>query len=194
MKNKSIKNIVFYIALIPYAILAFMCIYYAIVGYGYNLGKTAYGFLAVGNFLPDVFSDILDMCLEPIPLCTVVLWIGYQLYYFISFKSDKKEPVVQEGNGGVPKTINLKKILFFVSISCWGVYFASGIVAFFIGANAGGGLFSSTMEYGMDALLHTLFWNLISFSIIPILPIALLYIIIYVIVKKKEEKRNNNDY
>ena len=169
--------------------MAFTCIYYAIVGYGYNLGKTAYGFLAIGNFLPELFSDILDKCLEPVPLCTVVLWIGYQLYYFISFKSDKKVPVAQEGNGSSSKKISLRKIIFWISVSCWGVYFASGIVAFFNGANTGGGLFGSSMEYGMDALLDTLLWNLICFSIIPILPISLLYIIIYVIVKKKEEKK-----
>ncbi len=171
MKNKTIKNIIFYIALIPYAVLAFMCIYYAIVGYGYNLGKNAYGFVAVGNFLPDVFSNILDKCLEPVPLCTVVLWIGYQLYYIISFKSDKKVPAAQEENAKGSKKISLRKIVFWISISCWGAYFASGL------------------EYGMDALADTLLWNLIRFSVIPILPISLLYIIIYVIVKLKEEKK-----
>ena len=59
MKNKNIKNILFYIAVIPYIILLFMCIYYAIIGYGYNLVNTAYGFIAVGNFLGDVFSKII---------------------------------------------------------------------------------------------------------------------------------------
>lgn len=53
------------------------------------------------------------------------------------------------------------------------------------------GLFDHTREYGIDALLHTLFWNLLSFSIIPVLPISLLYIIIYVIVKKKEKNSIN---
>jgi len=170
MKNKTIKDNIFYITLIPYAVLAFMCIYYAIAGYGYNLGKTAYGFLAIGNFLPEVFSDIFDMCLEPVPLCILVLWVGYQLYYFISFKSNKKVPGAQDENEKVSKKISVRKIIFWISIACWVAYFASGF------AN------------GMDALADTLLWNLFVFSVIPILPITLLYIIIYVIVNLKEKK------
>lgn len=193
MKNKNIKNVLFYIALLPYVILLFMCIYYATIGYGYNLGNMAYGFVAVGQFLGDVYVNIINMFFNPITLCIIILWIGYQIYYFISFKSDKKEKVVtKEINVSTSKTINLKKILFFVSILCWIIYFASGIFAFFFGSNTGGGLFYSTMEYGIDALLHTLFWNLLAFSLIPVLPISLLYIIIYLIVKKREEKNSSN--
>ena len=56
-------------------------------------------------------------------------------------------------------------------------------------AETGGGLFYPKMEYGMDALVSTLFWNLIAFSIIPVLPISLLYIVIYMIVNKRKKKR-----
>ena len=194
MKNKNIKNILFYIAVIPYIILLFMCIYYAIIGYGYNLGNTAYGFIAVGNFLGDVFSKIIKyLFFNPIALCIIILWIGYQIYYFISFKSDNKEKseYFQESNLYNKKNISFKKILFFISILCWVIYFASGIFAFFFGSNTGGGLFNPTMEYGIDALLHTLLWNLTAFSLIPVLPSSLLYIIIYVIVKKKEKNSIN---
>lgn len=51
------------------------------------------------------------------------------------------------------------------------------------------GLFSQKMEYGMDALVSTLVLNLIGFSIIPVLPISLLYIIIYVIIYKRNKKK-----
>ena len=191
MKNKNIKNVLFYIALLPYVILLFMCIYYAIIGFDYGLGELAYGFLAVGIFLSYVYSNIIFiMFFNPITLCIIILWIGYQIYYLISFKSDKKEKVVtKECNGSTSKNINLKKILFFVSILCWIIYFASGIFAFFFGSNTGRGLFDRTMEYGIDALLHTLLFNLITFSLIPVLPISLLYIIIYWIVKKRKEKK-----
>jgi len=185
MKNKGIKNAIFCIAMIPYAVLVIMCIYYAIAGYGYNLGKTAYGIVAIGNFLPDIFSDILDKCFEPFPLCTAVLWVGYQLYYLISFKSDKKVDAVREKNGNASKKVSIRKIIFWISVSCWGVYFASGIVAFFDEV----GFFGSSIEDGMDALADTLLWNLFRFSIIPILPITLLYIIIYVVVKMIDEKK-----
>lgn len=193
MKNKNIKNILFYIALIPYVILIFICIYYAIIGYGYDLGNKYYGFVAVGQLLADFLANIINMYFNPIILCIIILWIGYQIYYYISFRSDKKEKIVgKESNGSTSKSINFKNILFFVSILCWIIYFALGIFAFFFGSNTGGGLLYPTMEYGIDAFLHTLFWNLLAFSIIPILPISLLYIIIYLMIKKKEKNRNIN--
>ena len=72
-----------------------MCIFYAIIGYGYNLGNTAYGFVAIAEFLEDVFANIINMFFNPITLCIIIfiiiLWIGYQICYFISFESDKKE-------------------------------------------------------------------------------------------------------
>lgn len=188
MKNKNIKDILFYITLVPYMVLVFMTIYYAISGYGYNLGNTAYGVLAVGNFLRDVFSNVIGLFLNPLTLVIIILWISYQIYYFISYENNKKEinKYNKENNKKNAKNINLKKILFVISILCWIIYFASGIFAFFFGSNTGGGLFNSTVEYGMDAFLNTLFWNLILFSIIPILPISLLYIIFYIIIKKKK--------
>lgn len=42
--------------------------------------------------------------------------------------------------------------------------------------------------YGIDALTETLFWNGITFSIIPILPISLIYQIIYVVIYFKNKK------
>ena len=196
MENKNIKKILLYISLIPYIILIFMCICYAVVGYGYNLGNTAYGFIAVVNFLGDVYSKIIKyLFFNPVALCIIILWIGYQIYYFISFKSENKEKSkhFQENNGNNKKIyVYVKKILFFISILCWVIYFTSGVFAFFFGSNTGGGLFNPEMEYGIDALLHTLLWNLTAFSLIPVLPSSLLYIIIYIILKRKEEKNSCN--
>ena len=117
-----------------------MCIYYAIIGYGYNLGNIAYGFIAVGNFLGDVFGNVINLFFNPITLCIIILWIGYQIYYFINFKSDKKEngEYSKESNRYKSKNINFKKILFLVSVLCWIIYFASGIFAFFFGSYTGG--------------------------------------------------------
>lgn len=142
MKNKNIKKTLFYIALLPYVIVLFMCIYHAIFGYnyGYNLEYTAYGIKAVSEFLIDVLVNITQLFFNPITLCIIILWIGYQIYYFISFKSNKKEKAeyFKESNVYTSKNINLKKILFFISILCWIIYFASGIFAFFFGSNTGG--------------------------------------------------------
>ena len=83
------------------------------------------------------------------------------------------------------KKNKFKKILFYISMSCWIIYFLSGIYAFFLGYDIGG-LLETKIGYGMLAMKNALLWNLISFSIIPILPISLLYIIIYSIVNKRK--------
>ena len=123
--KKYIKNILLCIALLPYLIIIFMCIYYAITGYGYNLGNTAYGFIAIGNFLGDVLLDLwLDNPIITIPI--TVLWIGYQIYYFITFERKKKEnkTTLRENTKNTSKNINYKKIVFYISIGCWCLYFA----------------------------------------------------------------------
>lgn len=203
MKNKNIKKALFYITLIPYIILLFMCVYCAIIGYGWDLGKKAYGVIAIGNFLSYVYSDLILGALFSYPiitLCISILWIGYQIYYFISYKRNKNEKSVsfKEDDNYSKKSINFKKILFFICIICWIMYFAFGIFSFFFGVSAGG-IFGTEMEtiYGIEALKYTLFWTLIGFSLVPVLPFSLIYIIIYVIVnfyskKKKEEKNSNN--
>lgn len=124
-----------------------MCIYYSIIGYnyGYYLTDTAYGIKAVSEFLEDVFVNVINLCFNPITLCIIILWVGYQIYYFISFKSDKKEhgKYSKESNVHTSKNINLKKILFYISILCWVIYFASGVFAFFFGSNTGGRIIRS---------------------------------------------------
>lgn len=143
MKNKKIKNILFYITLLPYVFVVFMCIYYSIAGYKYGLKLeyTGYGLKAVSKFITDVYVGIMELLFNPITLCIIILWIGYLIYYFIDFKSDKKENDVvysKESNKHIKKNINFKKIVFFISILCWCIYFASGIYAFFFGSNTGG--------------------------------------------------------
>ena len=137
--KKHIKNILLGIALLPYIIIMIMCIYYAIIGYGYNLGNTAYGFIAIGNFLGDVLLDLwLDNPNITIPI--IVLWIGYQIYYFITFERKKKENkmMLKENTKNTSKNVNLKKIVFYISVGCCFLYFASGIYAFFFGSSVGG--------------------------------------------------------
>ena len=140
--NKYIKDILVGIALLPYIVIIIMCIYYAITGYGYNLGNTAYGFIAIGNFLGDVFVIILNLWLNNpiISIPITILWIGYQIYYFITFERKKKEnkTMLKENIRNTSKNINFKKIVFYISIGCWCIYFASGIFAFFFGSKTGG--------------------------------------------------------
>lgn len=194
MKNKSLKDIFFYLALIPYVLFVIMCIYYAIAGYDDFILGNVYGIAAVRVFILDIFGNVLIIFLRPIDFCLFFFWIGYQIYYFVTFNKCKKEEnenYQQSDNVNLKscnKKIGLKQILFYVSLVCWGLYFASGIYAFFFGSNAGGGLFSHYREYGIEAMVNTLYWTLIAFSVIPILPISLIYIIIYLVVKKRNEK------
>lgn len=191
MKNKSLKDILFYITLIPYVAFVIMCIYYAVAGYDDFIRGSVYGIDAAWGFMVEIFANVMFIFLKPIEFCLFFLWIGYQIYYFITYMKNKKESIIgnQQSDKNNHEEIGVKQILYYVSILCWAIYFASGIFAFAFGSNTGGGLLDSTREYGIDALTHTLFWNLLTFSIIPILPISLLYIIIYLIVKKREGKK-----
>lgn len=182
MKKNNIKKYLFYISLTPYLYVIIMSIFYAITGYGINLGNTAYGIDAMGNYLSDLFSDILLALFNPIIIIIAVLWISYQIYYFVSTGKDNHQNNNENKNES-PKCLDLKKIFFVISVLCWITYFLSGIWAFFFGSNTGGGLFNKIMEYGMDAMLHTWFWNLLAFSLIPVLPVSLIYIIIYLVVQ-----------
>ena len=190
MRKENIKKLILYVSLIPYIYVLLMCIYHAIFGYDYGLIGIApnYGFSAVGDVINvywfEVFTDF------DYKLFFLILCIIYQIYYFISYKkakSTEKEQATNKFN-----KISFKKILFIISIICWIIYFLTGIYAFFFGSNTGGGLFYPEIEYGIDAFLHTLFWNLIIFSAIPILPISLIYIIIYIIIKYKNRKQAIN--
>ena len=80
-----------------------------------------------------------------------------------------------------------RKVLYIISWGCWGLYLLTGVYAFFFGYSTG--IFEKTMVYGFEALSEVLFWNIIIFSVIPILPISTIYIVIYHINKLKNKKQ-----
>lgn len=186
MKKYKIKRILFYISLIPYAYTIIMSLYSAIFGFeGFH--STYYGLKGALEFLNDFYFNNIVFSWK---VWILILLICYQIYYLLTLRKGKKETVSREENANKEKRFSIKKILFIISIMCWIIYFLSGIYAFFFGSNTGGGLFSHTMEYGIDALVNTLFWNLLTFSVIPVLPITLIYIIVFLIVKYKEKKKD----
>lgn len=130
-KKKYIKHILFGISLLPYAILIYMCICYAVGGYRYPNGEEIiYGLHAMGILLENVyFAWVMSFALLPYTLPIVLisgLWIGYQIYYFITFKKSNKE-----NDENPVKKINLRKILFYIAIICWCLFFIDGIFIFF---------------------------------------------------------------
>lgn len=166
------KKTMLYISFFPYIYLIFSSLYYAIFGYTYNNAnaKTIYGIEAFfdnivnrfwfKNFI--MFNFIGFFC---------VCCIGYQIWFFINVKNKKK--------------LNIKKTLFIISLASWIIYFLSGIYAIFFGYKSG--WFYKTTIYGFEAFKEAIFWNLITFSIIPILPITLIYIAIYLISKMRQK-------
>lgn len=195
MENKTkkiYKNILLGIALLPYIIIIVMSLYSSIAGHE-SYGRVYYGFDAIGNYLGDLFNDWINLFVTfPINLIAIpiiVFWIGYQIYYFITFKRIRKEnkTEIKENHRNISKKINVRKIIFYICIACWCMYLASGVFAFFFGYEEG--IFYKHMIYGMDALISTYFWFGIALLIIPVLPISLLYIIIYVIANKRKKKK-----
>ena len=119
MKNKNMKEIILYS---PYIVFIFMCIYHAIFGYEDTLRNVIlYGFEAITLVFADALSFIIRVFCGPGgPL--LIAWVGYQIYYFISFKNYEKETMVdakefnKEINKSTSKNMDLKKILFVISI------------------------------------------------------------------------------
>ena len=65
-----------------------------------------------------------------------------------------------------------------------------GIYSFFFGCYKE--VAGTTIIYGVEALKVTLLWNLYIFSIIPILPVTIIYIIIYLLVNFTEKRKQNS--
>lgn len=139
--KKNIKNILLDIALLPYIIIMIMCIYYAIIGYVYGsaLGATVYGIEAMKCFIGDIYKAIWMSPNSIILLPVIILWIGYQIYYLITFKKSKNKSENENENENenkmenrnTVKSVNLSKILFYIAIARWCLYFIEGIFIFF---------------------------------------------------------------
>lgn len=130
--RKYIKTILFGISLLPYAILLYMCICYAIGGYRSPDGEEIiYGFQAIGNLLNNVFFMwFITFATLPYSLPVVLiicLWIGYQIYYLITFKKSETENKIEN----TIKKTDFRQILFYMAIICWCLFLAYGIPIFF---------------------------------------------------------------
>ncbi len=175
MKPKT-KKVLFIVSLIPYVIIILIGIYFAIFGYHFDyINSTDYGLEAMGDFLlGDVLFGIDFLWQKAI--CFALL-IGYQIYYLLSKNREKQEKDTNK------KKIRLGKIIFVISIICWMIYFAYAIGCFFWGYNTG--IINMHRVYGLEAIREALLWNLIAFSLVPVLPISLIYIVIYLVLNRK---------
>ena len=134
--KKYIKHILFAISLLPYAILLYMCICYAIGGYrAPGEEEIIYGFQAIGSLLNNVFFMwFITFATLPysLPIVLIVcLWIGYQIYYLINLKKSESETENENENENTVKNTNFRKLLFYMAIIGWCLCFAQGIPIFF---------------------------------------------------------------
>lgn len=134
--KKYIKHILFGISLLPYAILIYMCICYAVGGYrAPGEEEFVYGFQAIGNVLSNVFFMwFITFATLPysLPIVLIIcLWIGYQIYYLITLKKSKSKIENEPENKNTVKNTNFRKLLFYMAIIGWCLYFAQGIPIFF---------------------------------------------------------------
>lgn len=109
-----------------------MSLYHAIFGYSYDLNgiEDNYGLEAICDFFGNYWLDnVFHFNFVSIVNTFAII---YPIYYFIS--SNKSKQAKDERR---LRKINLRKILFVISITCWIVYFMSGIYAFFFGCNVG---------------------------------------------------------
>jgi len=185
MRKIGMKKLLLYVSLLPYVYCIIMSLYHAMFGYSYDLVgfEDDYGFDAIGDFLGEYWLD--NVFHFNFVSVANIFAIVYPIYYFVTSKKTNNDKV--ESN---IRKINIKKILFVISVACWITYFMSGMYAFFFGYSAG--LFESGIVYGFEALENALVWNLLIFSAIPILPITLIYIIIYLIFRCKEKRKQNS--
>lgn len=180
MKKTGIKKVLLYISALPYVYCAVMSLYHAIFGYSYPWSaylEDDYGIDGALAFLGEFWALIYDSIIS---LLLLGLCIAYQIYYFINLKTKR------EKNEKIEKhKVNIKKILFYIAITSWIIYFMTGVHAFFAGAKDG--LFSDNIVYGIEATQIALTWNLLAFTYFPILPISSIYIIIYLLMKYREK-------
>lgn len=145
-----------------------------IFGYHYEyIDRTEYGFDAFIQPLYDVWDFIIS---SPILLILFAIMVIYQIWYFLH-KEGKKEKKKSK--------LQLKKILLYLSILCWILYFGISIYNSIAGICMG--LFTCTTVYGFEAFYSSLFWYGLVFSFIPVLPVTLIYIILYIIKVKRKK-------
>lgn len=177
MDKNIIKKILLYISLIPYIILFVLCIYWAVFGYYDSIrNDKIYGLYAMLENLGSFYFDNM-FPLTFIGSIYIVCFI-YIIWFFVNRFTTKKNKLKKQEN------MDIAKVLFVLSCSVWILYFLSGVYAMFVGYTSCFITCHDTI-YGFEAMKEMLFINLLKYSLIPVLPISLIYMIIYLFKKKK---------
>lgn len=176
MKKNLNKRIILYLSFIPYAFLLFICVCDII--------------FCFDNALNRIFNDLENMLATGWPVLILVICFGYQMNYLINAKGlkDGTDDEVDEADKlKIEKRERICKVIYKISLICWGIYLILGVCAFpLLPLEEDSILWVG--EYGLEAILGTLLLNAVVLSIIPILPITGIYILVYFSSKRIKKK------
>ena len=214
MKKETIKKALLLIPIAFYAYITIISIEAAINGVN-PYGSTYYGMTAFREVFTDrTIQALFDG--EPIGLCFMFSTL-YIVYFIASYKKEPGEKDINislEGNktkekessseNNKPKTkvsvsennmirtekssVNaVKRVLYDISRLILVIFFLGAVNAGINGFNAG--WFGSVrMEYGMEAFCDFIVMYGLYFTVIPVLPCSILYIVVYLAKSDNKEK------
>lgn len=156
------RHKLFYLTFIPYLIFIIYCIYSLITGANSN---SEHIFKYIINTLTNSLANVEEFLMfdNRVLGFLLVIIIIYHIWCIVGILGNK-----------------LKNTFLIISILSWGTYFIYCFQTYFTGFS-----FLFHTSYGWEAVASSLLIVLIYFSLIPILPITLIYIIFYIIKSKK---------
>ncbi|MCL1866709.1 MAG: hypothetical protein FWF82_04800 [Oscillospiraceae bacterium] len=192
MKKLNNYKIAFLFSLVPCVVFLFVVTVVAISGYGYNMGRHAYGMVAVGNWLGNIGDYWFDFNIRHIIIFTCLI---YQTTYILALRSLPYKENHQTGIGvkSNRKTGKAAKIFLWLSFVPYAFVILMSICSAIFGTREWAALFGEgRLIYGFEALQQDIFLLTAALTIVfPVIPICLVYQIVYLtvkIVKKRKTK------
>ena len=181
MKKNLNKRIILYLSFIPYAFLLLICVCDII--------------FCFGNALNRIINDLGNLLATGWPVLILAICFAYQMHYLINAKGLKNgtdDEVDEADKLKIEKRERTCKIIYKISLICWGIYLILGVCAFpLLPLDEDSLLWVG--EYGLEAIFGTLLLNAAILTVIPILPITAIYIIVYILSNRKKNKNCKNE-
>ncbi len=174
-KKSTVKKILFYLSLVPYAVF----LVWGVVNYILDGRETGYwDAFELIQPLADFWFDTVIVELNPLGIALCLFSLGYPMYYFLDKVGSKKKGKtedVSEGKAGKSFVLYLVSFVPYLYL-VWSVIFGIDF-----------GFFDSYMYYGFEAFVIAFGLG----SIIPIYPVILIFQIIYTVKKRRSFSEKN---
>lgn len=177
MNFRYLRKGLLYVSLSPLLYLIIQAMIPAISGQDYG------GFLDEKSYGVEIFLEaFVDQWFHVLfSLNHLTLWFGGSMLYLVYYG-------MTQVTGRSVKTSLYhrpwKEVLFYIAIGVWIFYFLGGLHAMFWGYTETWFMQSSTYT-GLEGFLNAMLWRGITFTIIPVLPFSLAYIIVYLLKGKR---------